>query len=47
MCMSERLVWSTITQEVMVTKIKNQMNDGKLTSPKMASIQDQIHTHSL
>jgi len=45
--MSEILVWSTITQEVMVTKMKNQMNDRKLTSPKMASIQEQIHTHGI
>jgi len=45
--MSESLVWSIITQEVMVTKMKNQMNDRELASPKMASIQEQIRTHSL
>jgi hypothetical protein len=45
--MSESIVWSIITQEVMVTKMKNQMSDRKLASRKMASIQEQIRTHGL
>jgi len=31
----------------MVTKMKNQMNDRKLASPNMASVQEQIRTHGL
>lgn len=38
MYMSEILAWIIITQEVMVTKVKNQMNDTKLTSSEVASV---------
>lgn len=38
MCMSESLVWNIITQQATVTKMKNQMNNRKHSSPEMASI---------